>query len=71
MVVDVEERNDPASGAGDQSEVELSLVVLKGPLKGQVVSLGYLSGGGDLLGLLGTHGTLTATAEGLTLRLED
>ena len=71
MVVDVEHPPDQAAGAINEAEAELSLVVVKGPLKGQVVSLRYPSSGDDLLALLGTHGILRATGQGLTLRLED
>jgi hypothetical protein len=71
MVVDVEQQLDQAEDAINGAEAELSLVVLKGPLKGQVVSLRYPSAGGDLLRLLGTHGILRATDRGLSLRLED
>jgi hypothetical protein len=76
-----EERPDD-QGPGDQSQgnrgpndrgqddAGLSVVILKGPLKGQVVELSYPPDSGDLFGLLGTLGTLVATAEGLQLRLD-
>lgn len=71
MVVDVTPHVGGVSDQSDPGGAELSLVVLKGPLKGQVVDLGYPSDDEELLGLLGAHGTLTARPEGLSLRLED
>jgi hypothetical protein len=64
MVVDV----GPETGSSTDDS-ELCLVILKGPLKGTVVELRYPSRSGDRLDLLGEHGVLSASGEGLRLRL--
>ena len=71
MIVDVEQDLDRVGHRSKDTSVELSLVIVKGPLKGQVVGLGYPGAADELLRLLGAHGTLTATDRGLRLRLED
>ena len=71
MVVDVEQVVDQVGDRSKDTNAELSLVIVKGPLKGQVVGLGYPGAADELLRLLGAHGTLIATDRGLRLRLED
>ncbi|MHB1924917.1 MAG: hypothetical protein ACYCSJ_09515 [Acidimicrobiales bacterium] len=66
MVIDVE---DDINSAESESST-LSLVIVTGTLKGQVVTLEQTSDTADPLQLLGSPGRLTVTNRELRLRLE-
>jgi len=67
MVIDVEGDINPA----ETESSTLSLVIVTGTLKGQVVTLEQTAGTADPLRLLGSPGRLTVTNRELRLQLED
>jgi len=66
MVIEVE---DQITSSGEPSSA-MSLVIVTGPLKGQVVTLEQALGPTDPLLLLGTPGRLSVTDQELRLQLE-
>lgn len=66
MVLDVAEEGTDAG----QQPPQLSLVVLEGDYRAQVVSMPQLEGMQDAVLLLGEHGTLSVSPNGVSLRLD-
>ena len=66
MVIEVEDKIESAH----QKSFAMSLVIVTGPLKGQVVTLEQPHGRADPLLLLGSPGRLIVTGQELRLQLE-